>query len=28
MVDRTSKIVRETGETKISLELNLDGNGS
>ena len=28
MVARTSKILRETGETKISLELNLDGNGS
>ena len=28
MVARTSKTVRETGETKISLELNLDGNGS
>ena len=28
MVARTSKIVRETGETKISLKLNLDGDGS
>ena len=28
MVARKSKILRETGETKISLELNLDGNGS
>ena len=28
MVARISKIVRETGETKISLKLNLDGDGS
>lgn len=28
MTDRTSKISRETGETNISVEINLDGKGS
>ena len=27
MTSRTAKISRETGETKISLEINLDGQG-
>ena len=28
MKDRTAKIVRETGETSVSAELNIDGSGS